>query len=144
MNMPVFSAEASLYKSSTHYGFASAWAMGTSIQVRLSQLEGSPAPRRTPIVCNGSCPPPICHFHCSPCAPNSNVPSGCGRTCCSFGPGCDDPGCDDIDCGAAACHPCPVTCVSTSCSCGTYPNCGATGMKTCTDCHGNPAPSQPC
>jgi len=44
----------------------------------------------------------------------------------------------------ASCNDCPVTCDSSQCGCGTYPNCTPTGTKTCTDCNGNPAPSQPC
>jgi hypothetical protein len=141
MNIPAFTAEAALSKTSTHYRFATSYISAAYMHLSLSQL-APPALLRTPIICNGNCPPPICHFHCGPCGPNPNVPSNCGRTCCSFGPGCEDPGCSVIDCGSGAC--CPITCNSAACTCGTYPNCQATGMKTCTDCRGNPAPPQPC
>jgi hypothetical protein len=145
MNMPTFSAEASLYKTRTHYRLATGWTNGSNTHVDLSQL-GVSTPLRTPIVCNGNCPPPICHFHCGPCKPDSTVPSGCARTCCTSGSGCEDPGCSSIECPASAC--CPVTCDSSQCSggsCGTYPTCMRTpGTMPCTDCHGNPATSQPC
>jgi len=139
MNIPSFSAQAALYRSKARYFAGSSGAVAG--QLGLSQLT-FPALLRTPIICNGNCPPPICHFHCGPCTADSSVPSGCSRQCCSFGPGCEDPGCSTVDCPASAC--CPVTCSGASCSCGSYPNCQPTGMKTCTDCHGNPAPPQPC
>jgi hypothetical protein len=139
MNIPAFSAEAALYTTSTHYRFATTWAGAAGMIPSLSQL-ASPALLRTPIICNGDCPPPLCHFHCGPCVANPN--GNCERTCCRFGPGCEDPGCSVIACPPSAC--CPVTCDSSQCGCGTYPNCTPTGTKTCTDCNGNPAPSQPC
>ena len=141
MNIPGLNAEASLYKSSRQYFHLGWGAAATDIHLGLSQL-AVPALLRTPIICNGSCPPTVCHFHCGPCGPDPSVPSNCARQCCSFGPGCEDPGCSTVECTAAAC--CPVTCSSSSCSCGTYPNCQPSGMKTCTDCHGNPASPQPC
>src|ERR1700722_7787001 len=142
MNLPSFNAEASLYRVSTHYRLASGPAGQTDIQVILAQL-GTSAILRTPILCNGDCPPPICHIHCGPCHKDST--GACVRTCTTFGTGCEDPGTFTSPCSATACQPiCLVTCDTGSCSCGGYPNCAPTGMKTCHDCHGNPAPSQPC
>jgi hypothetical protein len=65
MSKPAFGAEVSLYKSSIRYGFANAWSAAARIGVGLSQL-GIATPLRTPIICNGNCPPPVCHFHCLP------------------------------------------------------------------------------
>src|SRR5271165_2784386 len=144
MTMPIFSAEASLYKSSIHYGFANAAMTGASIEVGLSQL-GTAITLRTPIVCNGDCPPPHCHFHCNPCIKDSTVSTGCSRTCTTYCEG-EPPETSKSECPASAC--CPVTCDSSKCtggSCGTYPTCTRTsGTMPCHDCNGNPAPSQPC
>jgi hypothetical protein len=143
MNIPVFNAEASIYKTSTHYRLASGPTIPSDIRVTPSQLSSAAIPR-TPIICNGNCPPPICHFHCGPCHKDSS--GACVRTCTSFGPGCDDPGTSTVPCPADAC--CAVTCDSSQCtggSCGTYPSCTRTpGSMPCHDCLGNPAPSRPC
>jgi len=145
MTMPIFGAEASLYKSTIRYRAASGGAEGIDLGVALSQL-GAVAPLRTPIICNGDCPPPACHFHCAPCKSDPTASTGCSRTCTTFGPGCDDPGTSTVECLASAC--CPVTCDPSQCtggSCGTYPSCMRTsGTMPCHDCHGNAAPSQPC
>src|SRR5271166_6046559 len=140
MTMPIFGAEASLYKSMIHYHAASGGAEGVNIGVALSQL-GVVAPLGTPIICNGDCPPPHCHFHCAPCIKDSTVSTGCSRTCTTYCEG-EPPETSKSECPASAC--CPVTCDSSPCSCGSYPNCGPTGMKTCKDCNNNPVQPQPC
>lgn len=142
MNMPGLSAEAALYRSSGQYFMGTGWTASSGMHLGLSQL-ASPAILRTPIVCNGDCPPPICHFHCGPC--HKDATGNCTRQCCSFGPGCDDPGCSAVDCPASAC--CPITCgACTGGSCNPYPACGPipnSGTQTCTDCHGNQT-TKPC
>ena len=147
MTMPIFGAEASLYKSMIYYRATSGGAGGADPGVALPQL-GTIAPLRTPIICNGNCPPPLCHFHCTPCKPDPAASTGCSRTCTSFGPGCDDPGTTTVECPSNSPGCCPVTCNSSQCtggSCGTYPTCVRTsGTMPCHDCHGNPAPPQPC
>ncbi|CAN5767502.1 hypothetical protein BH20PSE1_BH20PSE1_23930 [soil metagenome] len=55
MNMPRFTAEASLYKTSEHYQFVASWIEGTGGQGIIPQQDFIPA---TPL-------PPF--FRCSPC-----------------------------------------------------------------------------
>src|SRR6266851_7575893 len=138
MNSPVFNAEASLYKTSTHYCLATWWASTANFNLGLSQL-GLPEPSpQIGIICDGACPPP-CRVHCGPCVKNPTVPSGCARTCVTTGNDCPDPGTFTSECVAGAC--CPTTCTAcTGGSCGTYPRCSPvplSGTQTCTDCHGN-------
>jgi hypothetical protein len=144
MHMPSLNAEVSLYRSTGRYVLSGGWAAASDGQLGLSQF-GSPEILRTPIVCNGNCPPPICHFHCGPCSKDPTVPTGCSRQCCSFGPGCDDSGCSTVDCPSGSC--CPTTCgACTGGQCNAYPNCGpipGSGTQTCTDCHGTQT-SRPC
>src|SRR5262245_46525647 len=140
MNVPAFSAEASLYKTSTHYYLATAWASTADIRLAVSQL-GLPGPLpHVGIICNGSCPP-VCHIHCRPCALDPTSSTGCSRTCTATGPGCDDPGTFTSECPANSPGCCPTTCTPcTGGSCGTYPQCSPvplSGTQTCTDCHGN-------
>src|SRR5262245_18798312 len=134
MNMPAFSAEASLYKPSTHYNLTGGWASAVDVHLRLTQL-ASPIGG---ITCDGACPP-HCHVRCGPCAPNSSDPSGCARSCVtSGGPDCD-PGPWVSECEASACCTQPPICgpcTGQTCS-GTYPNCAptpGTGTQSCTAC----------
>jgi hypothetical protein len=137
MNLPIFGAEAALYTSSTHYRAAGSWTNGADIQVGLSQL-GAPAALRTPIICDGSCPPPHCTHHCGPCVTNPAEPTGCARTCttCCPGEGCDT---SFSDCPAqSCCTEAPVCgpCAGQTCQ-GTFPNCSGTpgtGTQSCTAC----------
>jgi hypothetical protein len=140
MNLPTFGAEAALYRSNAYYRAADSWTTGTDIQVGLSQL-GATTPInsamiRTPIICDGSCPPPHCHFHCGPCAPTPT--GGCARTCTTC---CSDTGCDTStsDCPAQSCctqTPTCGPCTGQTCQ-GTFPNCSGlpgTGTQSCTAC----------
>lgn len=145
MTVPIFGAEASLYKSIIHYRATSGGSAADDMGVSLSQL-GAISPLGTPIFCNGDCPPPQCHLFCALCKKDPTVSTGCSRTCRTFGPGCDEPGTKNVPCPSKDC--CPVTCDSSQCTgvCGgTYPNCGRIpGTMPCVDCNGNPAPPQPC
>lgn len=47
----------------------------------LSRMESPTTILPPPHVCNGDCPPPHCHTHCSPCAPGPTFPSGCSHQC---------------------------------------------------------------
>jgi len=76
MSLPTLGAEAALYKSSVHYRAAVSWTDGVDIQVGLSQA-GAPALGGTPIICDGSCPPPHCTHHCGPYVANPAEPTGC-------------------------------------------------------------------
>jgi hypothetical protein len=145
MNMPGLRAEASLYRSCRQY-FLGVRPVGVAdSHLALSQLLQPQPALRTPIICNGDCPPPRCHFQCLPCEKNSSVPSGCARTCISSCPG-EPPVKSTSACLASAC--CPVTCTGpcAGASCGTPPNCTqqlGTQMG-CTDCNGNPVAGGSC
>ncbi len=141
MTLPTFSAEASLFRSRTHYWLSGGWSGGTADglglqMLGLAQMPASPQPR-TPIICNGNCPPPRCIFTCGTCVPNSQVSTGCARTCTTICVG-EPPVTSVSACAAEVCD--PVTCgPCTGGSCGTYPTCtpvAGSGRQTCTDAHG--------
>jgi hypothetical protein len=160
MNMPVFTAEASLYKTSGSYHSAAIWGDGLASCVDPAQLLlpdplaagwtsavdtpigpsqlGAPTSPRVPIICNGSCPPPHCHVHCGPCMPDATVSTGCARTCTTF---CSDGTSETFtsECPASACCTQPPVCgPCTGQACGgTFPNCApvaGTGTQSCTAC----------
>jgi hypothetical protein len=138
MNLPTFAAEVALYKSSTHYRYAGSWTNGADIEAALSQL-GAPTAVRTPIICDGSCPPPHCTHHCGPCVANPAEPTGCARVCTTC---CPDSGCDTwfSECPATSCcteTPVCGQCMGQTCQ-GTFPNCSGavgTGTQSCTACN---------
>jgi hypothetical protein len=148
MTIPTFTAEASLYRSRTHYQLTGGWSDGTGQMLGLQMLGLAQMPMasalRTPIICNGSCPPPHCQHHCGPCMPNAQSSTGCGRTCTTICPG-EPPDTSVSPCPTDACN--PVTCgPCTGGSCGPYPTCGpiaGSGTQTCTDSHGNTS-TRPC
>ena len=144
MNMPGLRAEASLYRSSGQY-FLGVGRVGIADpHLALSQLLQTQPALRTPIICNGDCPPPHCHFLCGPCHSDSSVPTGCARTCTTVCLG-EPPVTSTIECPASVC--CPVKCTGCAgASCGTPPNCTQQmGTQTgCTDCHGNSVAGGPC
>ena len=69
MNMPGFTAETSLYKTSGHYRLTTGSAGGADVHVGLAQL-ALPAP-----LLKG----------CGLCVPDSDSPTGCSKTCISNG-----------------------------------------------------------
>jgi hypothetical protein len=128
MTFPGFTADSSIYRtSSSYYG-----ARGKSSGMHVDSLQlAIPLPLPNG---GGGCKP-----HLGPCnIPDSTCPSGFSRLICGV----------DCECDTFCCtKPCPVTCgPCTGGSCNAYPNCGpvpGSGTQNCTDCHGNPS-TRPC
>jgi len=118
MSLPGYSAEASIYNSSTRYRAMVSWSAGPRAGI---------GPAAPPVINGGGCKP-----HLGPCTiVDSTCPSGKARIVL-------DANCDTDQ---VCCPPvCNVTCGQcTGGSCNPWPNCGVAspGTKTCTDCHGN-------
>jgi hypothetical protein len=103
MNMPNFTAEASLYKTAARYRLSAGTGGSSASQpglVRLMQLQ-SPGP-------DAVFPSPS---RCFDCFPNPNSVTGCSRLCINFFPfrislrNCQ--GCDTLTCGGILGESCP-------------------------------------
>ena len=124
MNIPAFSAEVSIYKTSGYYSAPGRWAPGFESYLGPSQFALPPLPN------GGGCKP-----HIGPCLPDPSCisaqdPVGHSRTV--LGSDCSvDTICCPVIC-RVTCGPC------TGGSCGSYPTCmRSPGTQTCTDCNQN-------
>src|SRR5215467_9170354 len=120
MSLPGYSAEASIYQSTTHYHAMMSWRAEARAGIGPAQLLAPP------IINGGGCKP-----HIGPCTiVDPTCLSGKARVI------------QDTDCNIdqVCCPPiCLTTCTLCSGgSCNPWPNCGVAnpGTKICTDCHG--------
>jgi len=107
MNIPGFTADVSLYKTSGHYRLAVGMAGMTTMHIGLAQFM-RPLP-------DGLAGGPHCKPRCVPCQPDSTSETGCSRCCL-------DSVCE------WNCEPC------TAPSCKPTPTCGpCVGFRQCSD-----------
>jgi hypothetical protein len=114
MNLPGFSADASLYKTSGHYRLSASAASMATVRIGLAQVR-PPLPDGFP---DGQ----FCRPGCGPCVPDPDSATGCSRTCIT-------PNCNDFTRPCTGCRPPPVcTCTTTRCCDG---NCTTSAPVSC-------------